>query len=631
MEAWLRGKKLRLDPARSLGKGGEAEVFEAGPGRAVKIFKREDHADLAGQPGEQRAARERLDEHQTKLRAFPSGLPPQVVIPEALVTDRGGARVLGYEMRLVGDAEPLSRWAEPTFRRAGATQVAAAAILRELHGALLGLHAAAVVAGDLNDLNLLVGPQGLAIIDADSFQFGRYLSRVFTERFVDPLLCDPTASAPLLVKQHTTSSDWYAFAALLCQTLLCVGPHGGIHRPKNLAQRCPQPARALRRLSVFGPEVQYPRPATPLSVLSDDLLHELVNVFDRDARGVFPRRLLEALEFRRCPRCAIEHARAACPLCSPHAAAKVSATAVRGKVRCTLLARTGGAFVLSALQQGELRWLAHESGRFLREDGACVLEGPLDPALRFALRGSDTVVARGGETVILRAAKGLHRAGDAAAQHLAVDVRGQEPALAANGRRVVVCAGGLLQRDGEHGLEVIGEALAGRTRLWLGESLGLGLYDAGSLCVAFLFDPERRGLADGLALPKLRCGLVSAACVPGPDRAWLRLTSSEGGRLIHRACAYDRTGALLGEVEAGEGDEAFPWLEALGNGCAAGEALFVATDEGLVRIECRAGAICATQTFSDTEPLVDSASRLLAGLGGIVVTNRQEIRLLQMT
>jgi len=43
---------MRLDPARALGKGGEAEVFEVAPGRAVKIFKAPDHPDLVGQPAE---------------------------------------------------------------------------------------------------------------------------------------------------------------------------------------------------------------------------------------------------------------------------------------------------------------------------------------------------------------------------------------------------------------------------------------------------------------------------------------------------------------------------------------------------------------------------------------------------
>ena len=40
--------------------------------------------------------------------------------------------------------------------------------------------------GDFNDLNILVTGTDAWLIDADSFQFGTYLSPVFTERFLDP-------------------------------------------------------------------------------------------------------------------------------------------------------------------------------------------------------------------------------------------------------------------------------------------------------------------------------------------------------------------------------------------------------------------------------------------------------------
>ena len=43
-----------------------------------------EHPDYTGLPAEQAAARARLDEHQRKLRAYPSGLPGRVVVPQAL-------------------------------------------------------------------------------------------------------------------------------------------------------------------------------------------------------------------------------------------------------------------------------------------------------------------------------------------------------------------------------------------------------------------------------------------------------------------------------------------------------------------------------------------------------------------
>ena len=72
MDVYLRGKRIKLDPARSIGKGGEADVFDLGGGRALKLFKSPDHPDYQGLPQEQKAAEERIAIHQNKLRAFPA-------------------------------------------------------------------------------------------------------------------------------------------------------------------------------------------------------------------------------------------------------------------------------------------------------------------------------------------------------------------------------------------------------------------------------------------------------------------------------------------------------------------------------------------------------------------------------
>ncbi len=288
MNVYLQGKRIPLDPARSLGQGGEAEVFRLGTGRALKIFKPPDHPDYQGLPEEQRAAEERIRQHQRKLREFPAGLPRRVVAPEELATDRSGRLVVGYAMELVHPAEPLVRWAEPAFRRAGVPNGAVVALFRDMHATVSRLHAAGVVIGDFNDLNVLVGAGQARFIDADSFQFGAYRCGVFTERFVDPLLCDGSASSLRLVRPCGPGSDWYAFAALLMQSLLFVGPYGGIYRPVRSSRRVLHGVRPLRRITVFHPEVHYPRPATSWRVLPDDLLHHLHGVFERDQRGPLP-------------------------------------------------------------------------------------------------------------------------------------------------------------------------------------------------------------------------------------------------------------------------------------------------------------------------------------------------------
>lgn len=62
-DVYLRGKRIKLDPTQSLGKGGEADVFRLGADRALKLFKPPDHPDYAGLPAEQSAAEKRLRQH----------------------------------------------------------------------------------------------------------------------------------------------------------------------------------------------------------------------------------------------------------------------------------------------------------------------------------------------------------------------------------------------------------------------------------------------------------------------------------------------------------------------------------------------------------------------------------------
>src|SRR5690349_12743741 len=112
-DVYVCGKRIKLDPSASIGKGGEADVFDVGRGVALKLFKGPDHPDLAGDPDAADGARARLDTHQAKLPLFPRSLPSRVVAPVELATDRNGARICGYTMPLVGGAEVLLRYSDP--------------------------------------------------------------------------------------------------------------------------------------------------------------------------------------------------------------------------------------------------------------------------------------------------------------------------------------------------------------------------------------------------------------------------------------------------------------------------------------------------------------------------------------
>jgi hypothetical protein len=331
--AYVDGVRRELAPSALLGEGGEAEVYDLGDGRAVKLWKPADHADYQGQPAAQAAAAARFDERPRRLRTLPA-LPAAIVAPIGFAL--AGARstkVVGYVMPRVAGAT-LHRYGEPRWRRdqaiAGDDVVAA---LLALHDALAALHRAGVVVGDCNDLNVLVDGRAVHLIDLDSYQLPGAPCTVFSERFVDPRLCDGDQLIPL--RPHDPDSDWFAFAAMVCRTLLWVGPWGGVHQPADPARRCPPSLRPLRGVSVFAADVVYPRAARSVATLPAALRDHLGDVFERGVRGVFPRALLATLRLRPCAACGEEHAAPRCPACQAQAARP--AVVVTGGLRHTAL------------------------------------------------------------------------------------------------------------------------------------------------------------------------------------------------------------------------------------------------------------------------------------------------------
>lgn len=311
---WLDGERLDDAALPVIGQGGEADVLDLGDGRVLKRYKQPDHPDLAGDPLRAAEAAARLRDAADKLAAFPRGLPDAVIGPLAIA--RGRRReVVGYAMRKVGGA-PMFTLGEPRARRAAAIDLAdLRAAFLHLHATVTALHAAGVIIGDFNDGNVLVDGARCHLIDADSLQYGRWPCPMFTERHVDPRLCDRAAPAPVLVRPHDAASDWFAFATMLFRALAWVGPFGGVHQPADPRARVAPAARSLRGPSVFAADVIYPRAAAPLAGLPDGLARYFREVFDGGTRGPFPRALLEDLPLARCAPCAIDHARAQCPAC----------------------------------------------------------------------------------------------------------------------------------------------------------------------------------------------------------------------------------------------------------------------------------------------------------------------------
>jgi len=623
-DVFISGKKFRLDPAQAVGKGGEADVYKIGPRAVAKIFKRPDHPDVAGNPQEEKAALLRIAEHQKKLRQFPSLSGMNVVVPQDLVTD-GGGMIVGYTMEFLKDAEVLLKWSERGWRES--TKIdnnRVAELFLELSRTLHRVHEAGVVVGDFNDLNVLIQEEKTAwLIDADSFQFGPFLCRVFTEKFVDPLLCDPKGSRPMLVKPHNPESDWYAFNVMLFKSLLYCDPYGGIYKPQKKADEVLHAARPLHRITVFDKNVKYPKPAVPIDRLSTVFLDHFEMVFKEDRRRDFPEILLKDFRWTKCTACGSEHGCQVCPVCKKAAPAAVKQTIqVRGKVTSTRIFKTEGEIVFAAWQNNELRWLYHEGAKYLRESGSSFSAGTERPT-RFRISGRDILVGVGNKMNIV-----TPRNHPAAPQDfLFVDQYRNVPLFDANARRFFWIQNGVLNRHTDIGPERIGSVLENQTLFWTGSGFGFGFYRAGQLSMAFVFETEKGRLSD-TKLPPMRGHLMDATCYFTSDLCWFLVSLKEEARIVNRCFLLKRTGAIEATAQADQGDGS--WLGEIRGKCAAGPYLFSVTDDGIVRLQGSGATIVKTSEYPDTEPFVHTGCHLYPAKDGLHVVDRSEIRLIKI-
>jgi hypothetical protein len=360
-------------------------------------------------------------------------------------------------------------------------------------------------------------------------------------------------------------------------------------------------------VTVFDPEVVYPKPALPLAELPPDLLDYFKTVFTEDRREAFPAMLLdEQLWVRRR---------------GPAVAVLQPSRTIHGQVTATVIFETQGRIVVAALQHGKLRVLHHDGQAYLREDGTQVATGHYNPQLRYRLQGKKTLLAQGNQLVVIDGQTTRH----------GVDRFGNLPILDATEHSYYWVEGGrLLRSDALVDQRPIGEVLPNRTLMWAGPNFGLGFWYAGELQQGFVFDARRPGLNSTLKLDRLPGQLLGATAVFDADRAWLLVQYQEGGKTYHRATAVNQLGQVLAQYEIEEPSEDH-WLRSIHGHAAIGGRLFCATDDGVVAVQVKAGQFI-TRQFPDTAPFVNSNSKLLAlvedkQIALLVVGERQIVRL----
>lgn len=595
LEVLFRGTSLALDDSLLLGAGGEARVFRhLSLDLALKVFHPADpQLPDAARASLERTARVR-EAKLERLTHLAAQLPELVVAPRELLRDvHDPTRIVGYAMARVPGARDVSVLATRKGR-ALLTAAQICAVFDAVRAALDRLHALDVVAGDLNDGNVVLDEQlRPRIIDADSMQTGALPCPVAHERFLDPRLYgraldDRACFAP--------ANDHYALRVLLFQSLLCVHPYGGVHGKLPTLLR-----RAEARHSVLRSDVTLPRTALPLHTLPDDMLEDFTRCFDGDVRAPLDPRLLQA-RFKACS-CGVEHARAVCPACKT----VVQAPAVRtsGGVSEDVVHETRGLFLLARATGGVLRWLVEEDGVIRREDRSTVLVGPRAPGMRFELAGDTTWIAHEGALVAVRGERVVDQAHTAVAHGTSSFAAGQ---------------GGLWILEGDtlvhHDTRVrAGRVFEGQTCLVSSDAGGMGLYHAGRMLLGFMF---RRGMFFDAELVQRRGKLVDldVAFDASDERALVGQAFDEDGRRIHALTLLDGRGRRLAYAEGTP--ESMPCLESIRGKTLANGRILSAASEGIVAIDVdvKMGRLHTGAIFSDTRPFVDATVELLPATGG---------------
>ena len=607
METYINKKKFSLHPTKIIGSGGEADIYKIASGTALKLFKNPDHVDFEASLSDQKSAVDRIAEHQNKLKQLPAVSSPYVITPNDLSYDKYGM-INGYTMDMIDNAEVLLRYGMRNFRDGFVSDQEVIQIFRNLFTMVSSVHKSGVTIGDFNDLNVLVKGTQPYLIDFDSAQFGNYYCKVFTSKFVDPLLCNAKAKSPSLIKPHNHLSDWYAYIIMLMQSLLFVGPYGGVYKPKNRSKKIAPDARPLKRISVFHKDVIYPKPARSLDSLPDSLLSYLKEVFEEDKREEFPIGFMDALQFDANGNLLSTMKDNINPIRQKEV--------ITGSIAAQKVFSTSGRIVYVTIQSGKLVYVYYNDGVYYRENGDTIMNGKLDHKIRFRIQGSQTIVAKGSKVFIF---------GASGTENLQVDTYGALPLVDGNASSLFFVQNGNVNKSGALGpsyCETIGQALSNQTLFWVGDSLGFGFYRAGGLSRFFSFRTDVRGLNDNIKIPTLKGQIIDTTCVFSKENIWFLISTREGGKTINYCYLIDNKGVLRASYSSSEngGD----WLESIRGKCAIGNMLFCPTDDGMVRVEPNGTILEVTKQFTDTTRFIDSQSQLLPGKNGILTINSNQ-------
>jgi len=445
-----------------------------------------------------------------------------------------------------------------------------------------------------------------------------YFCETFTPRFVDPLICKPDE---LVMKApHSKETDLYAFDLIFWSTTLYVGPWEGAlplktKDPKVAGIRPNE--RALRRVSVFHPDVKYPTWATHFRCLPDDILHHYDLLLHKDVRGKSMRKLLENLRWTNCSSCGFYHARTSCPNCAAPSAPEITVASITKDLVIEKVVDLGSTKILSAcFQGGKLRYLYQKGDEFKREFGSIGLTKSLDRDFEYAICGNKTIVSMNGTAVCFSPNENPRRL-------QAERFRGKSPQYAGNETDIFYLRGGhLIKESNSIEGDFVDETLSNQTLLWVGDTFGIAFYFVGGLQKVKVFKTEEKGSVSVQNMPDLQGTLRHASVYFSKSKAWLFVTTEDKGVLTNNCFIIRKNGECSSSLSVEQGSPDHTWLSGfihLGK-CAAQlksgsgqriECLLAATDEGVVGIMEQNGKLIEAMKFEGTKGVVLPTDRLL--------------------
>lgn len=394
MDVLINNRRVALLQQHVIGSGGEGTVFRAkvnGDDLAVKIYHQYDPL------------------REKKLNAFLARtwqLPlDRIAAPIQTAIDQNG-RTIGLAMPYLGTGfEEIVSLSNKKYRAAYKVNTKQVAVIFLDGGKTLRtIHKNGLIVGDLNDLNALFRGPMMMYIDVDAWQFDHFPCLVGTEQFLAPELYNMDLGKSALFKPEY---DWYSYGVMLFKSLLCVHPFGGTH--KNFKQLT---ARAKKRVTIFSPDVTYPKIAFPPDLLDDDLTGAFEEMFAQGRRGEFPLHVLEryADSLVECPKCGTYYpgSNNLCPVCSEKTLMVIlKPTNVTDQVKTVELIKTGGPIVFAKVVGNAIYVIAYESGKavmYTKQGLAQVTRKVLFDQIagaKYELMGNLLVVNQPGETNLL--------------------------------------------------------------------------------------------------------------------------------------------------------------------------------------------------------------------------------------